>query len=349
MSEQETAKPGLTLPEWLTVSSSPHLHTEESVSRIMWTVSASLAPAALWGIYAFGWRALVHLLVCTVAAIVTEWVVQKLRRVPVTALDGSAFLTGLLLAFCLPPNLPFWESALGSAFAIFVAKQAFGGLGQNIFNPAHIGRAFLLASFPVQMTTWTAAAGQTQHIVAGVQGTTGATPLGVMKEYGFDQVQSTFGSGADLYWRLFVGDINGCIGEVSALLILLGGLFLIYKRYIRWEGPAIYVGLTALLWWVLPGKNGEWFTGDPLFAALSGGLVLGAFYMITDYVTTPITRGGQIIFAVGAAFIVWLIRSFGGYPEGVCYSILLMNCFSPLIDRLVRPARYGAASAKAKA
>lgn len=346
--EQEKAVQGLTLPEWLRVSSSPHLRTEESVERIMWTVNATLAPAALWGIYIFGWRAAAHILICTLTAVLTEYVIQKLRKVRVTALDGSAFLTGLLLAFCLPPGLDLWMSALGSAFAIFVAKHAFGGLGQNIFNPAHIGRAFLLASFPVAMTTWTVAGGQTLHTLDnGVQGTTGATPLGVVKEYGFAEMQKTFGSGTDLYWRLFSGDINGCIGEVSALLLILGGLFLIYKRYIRWEAPVIYIGVTALLWWILPGRKAEFFSGDPLFAALSGGLVLGAFYMITDYVTTPITRGGQIIFAAGAALLVWLIRSYGGYPEGVCYSILLMNCFSPLIDRLLKPKRYGVVKGKA--
>lgn len=345
--ENEKTPNGLILPEWLRVSSSPHLRSEESVAKIMWTVNATLAPAAIWGVYSFGWRAAVHLIVCTVTAILTEYVIQKVRGMKVTALDGSAFLTGLLLAFCLPPGLDFWMAALGSAFAIFVAKHAFGGLGQNIFNPAHIGRAFLLASFPVAMTTWTVAAGQTLHVTDGVQGTTGATPLGVLKEYGFAQVQATFGSGSDLYWRLFMGNVNGCIGEVSALLLLLGGLFLIIKRYIRWEAPVIYIGLTALLWWILPGRKAEFFSGDPLFAALSGGLVLGAFYMITDYVTTPITRGGQMIFAAGAAILVWLIRSYGGYPEGVCYSILLMNCFAPLIDRLLKPKRYGVGAGKA--
>ncbi|RJO66137.1 MAG: RnfABCDGE type electron transport complex subunit D [Myxococcales bacterium] len=329
-------KSGLTLPEWLTVSSSPHLRTTDSVEKIMWTVNASLAPAALWSIYVFHWRAALLIATCAIAAMGTEWIVQKARGVPITAFDGSAFLTGILLAFCVPPTLPLWMAALGSAFAIFIAKHVFGGLGQNVFNPAQIGRAFLLASFPVAMTSWSAVASAT----GGVDAVTTATPLGLLKEHGMQAVQAAFGSGSEMYVNMFFGLTNGSTAETSAFLLILGGLFLIYKRIISWEGPVVYILTTALLCWFFS-KSGGFMGGDPIMAALSGGLMLGGFYMITDYVTTPITRKGQIIFAFFGGVLVWLIREYGGYPEGVCYSILLMNCFTPLIDRLVRPARFG--------
>jgi electron transport complex protein RnfD len=331
----EEKKDRLVLPEWLTVSSSPHVKTNESTEKIMWTVNAALLPATAWGVYHFGLHALLVVLTCVIAAAATEYVVLKLRGLPNSIADGSAVLTGLLLALCLPPSFPLWMTALGSAFAVFIAKQSFGGLGQNIFNPAHIGRAFLLASFPVLMTTWSAIAPATPNAPAEllVDGVTTATPLGMLKEQGWESMTAVFGSGGDLYWRLFIGDVNGSIGEVSALFLLLGGAFLLIKRYISWEGPVTYIATVALLTLI----SG----GDPIFAMLSGGLIIGAFFMITDYVTTPITRKGQVIFALGGGLLVWLIRTYGGYPEGVCYSILLMNCFTPLIDRVIKPKRYG--------
>lgn len=337
----EEKKSGLVLPEWLTVSSSPHVKTAESTEKIMWTVNATLLPATLWGVYQFGLQALWVVLVSVLAAVVTEGVVLRLRGLACANRDGSAVLTGLLLALCLPPGFPLWMTALGSAFAIFIAKHCFGGLGQNIFNPAHIGRAFLLASFPVLMTTWTAIRPASASAPADllIDGVTTATPLGVMKEHGFEAVSAVFGPGWELYWNLFLGTVNGSIGEVSALFLLLGGAWLIFKRYISWEGPVVYIATVAVLSWIYDG--GAVFGGHPLFAVLSGGLIIGAFFMITDYVTTPITRKGQIIFALGGGLLVWLIRTFGGYPEGVCYSILLMNCFTPLIDRFIKPKRYG--------
>jgi electron transport complex protein RnfD len=222
-----------------------------------------------------------------------------------------------------------------SSDLIGVAKQAFGGLGQNIFNPAHAGRAFLLASFPVQMTSWSAIK---SLATTALDGTTTATPLGMMKEAtkmgkdGMAEVIATFGSKEALYQDLFLGRVNGSIGEVSALLLLLGGLYLIYKRYIFWQGPVCYIATAVLLGWVLGPKG--LFTGDPIFQLCSGGLVLGAFYMLTDMVTSPITRKGQVVFAVGGGVLVFLIRRFAAYPEGVCYSIMLMNCVTPLLDRI---------------
>jgi len=319
----------------LSVASSPHVHTAESISKIMWTVNATLVPAGAWAVYQFGLPALAQIVVCVAVAMLTELAIQKLRGVPLTWLDGSAAVTGLLLAYCIPPGLPIWMSALGAIFAVAVAKHTFGGLGQNIFNPAHAARAFLLASFPVQMTTWSAIASRAAN---AVDGKTTATPLGMLKEAvksggdGMSQVIATFGGKNEMYQALFLGNVNGSLGEVSALLIVLGGLYLLYKRYIFWQGPVVYIGTVAVLAWAF-GGSGALFTGDPLFHLLSGGLVLGAFYMITDMVTTPITRRGQAIFALGAGVLVFLIRKFGGYPEGVCYSILLMNCVTPLLDR----------------
>lgn len=334
-SATEQGKERLLAP-MLSVASSPHVHTTESISKIMWTVNATLVPVGAWAVYRFGVLALAQIVVCAVAAMLTELAIQKFRRVPLSWLDGSACLTGVLLAYCVPPSLPLWMSALGSIFSVAVAKHTFGGLGQNIFNPAHAGRAFLLASFPVQMTTWSAMASKA---VGAVDGQTTATPLGMLKEAaksggdGTSQLIATFGGRTEMYRELFLGNVNGCVGEVSALLLLLGGLYLVYKRYIFWQGPVVYIGTVALLAWAFGGNHGL-FSGDPLFHVLSGGLVLGAFYMLTDMVTSPITRRGQVVFALGAGLLVFLIRKFGGYPEGVCYSILLMNCVTPLLDRL---------------
>ena len=320
----ETSVKDRLLAPLLSVASSPHVRTKETIPRIMWTVNATLAPVAAWAVYLFGVRAALQIVVSCGAAMATEWAVQRHRGVRASFMDGSAFLTGLLLAYCIPVGLPLWMTALGSVFSVGVAKHAFGGLGQNIFNPAHAGRAFLLASFPVQMTTWQA--------IHAVDGTTTATPLGMLKEAsklgedGMQKVIDAFGGRAELYQDLFLGNRGGSLGEVSALLLILGGVYLIYRGYIFWQGPVVYMATAALLGWA--------FGGDPVFHLLSGGLVLGAFFMLTDMVTSPITRKGQIVFAIGAGLLVALIRKFAGYPEGVCYSILLMNCATPLLDRI---------------
>jgi len=316
----------------LTVSSAPHVKDRESIRKIMWTVNASLLPVAAWGVYVFGWRALVQILVCALTAFGTEYLISLVRRTRIDYCDGSAVLTGILIAFCIPVGLALWMSVLGTIFAVGVVKHTFGGLGQNIFNPAHAGRAFLLASFPVQMTTWSVMKSQAPNAVDGV---TSATPLGIWSEGSMDQVLATFGSAPDMYQSLLFGNVNGSIGEVSALLILLGGLFLIVKKYIFWQGPVFYIGTVALLAWIFGGPG--WFDGDPLFHVLAGGLMIGAFYMLTDMVTSPVTAKGQIVFAIGAGLLVFLIRQYGGYPEGVCYSILLMNCCTPLIDKFIKP------------
>ena len=317
----------------LTVSTSPHVRSEESISKIMWTVNIALAPAALFGAWNFGIHALILLIVGIASAVIFEYLVQKIRKKTITINDGSAFLTGLLLTMCLPPTLPYYMAAVGSFIAIVIAKHAMGGLGQNIFNPAHIGRAALMVSWPVAMTTWS-------KITAHADVVTSATPLNILKQQGYDTLVQTFGGTAHLYQSLFIGTRNGSIGETSTVLLILGGLFLIYKKYINWEVPVIMIGSVGILTWVF-GPAGL-FTGDPIFHMMAGGLMIGAFFMATDMVTIPLTRKGQIIFALGCGLLTTLIRLKGGYPEGVCYSILLMNSVTPLIDRLCPPIKFGA-------
>lgn len=320
-----------------TVSASPHIRCEETIPKIMWNVNLALAPAAIFGVIHFGMSALINIIVAIVSSILAEYAVQKFRKVPITAFDGSAFLTGLLLAMCVPPSLPPYMMAIGSAIAIIIAKHSMGGLGHNIFNPAHIGRAALMVSWPVAMTTWSS-------LQTKVDVVSSATPLGILKEQGYASLLDTFGSKSALYQAMFLGNRNGSIGETCTLLLILGGVYLLYKRYINWEIPVFMIGTVGLCTWIF-GQDGL-FSGDPVFHMMAGGLMIGAFFMATDMVTVPITKTGQIIFAVGAGLLTSLIRLKGGYPEGVCYSILLMNSVTPLIDLIVKPKRFGAKEVK---
>lgn len=297
----------------LVVSSSPHIRSEETVQRIMLDVIIALLPATAASVYFFGMRALMITLTSVVAAVAAEAAIQKIRNKPVTIDDGSAVITGLLLALTLSPAMPLWMVAVGSVVAIGIGKQVYGGLGSNPFNPALVGRAFLVVTFPVHMTTW----------VNPVDGITSATPLGLFKMEGVKTG----------YMELFIGNVGGSLGETSALLLILGGLYLLYRGIIDWKIPAFYLGTVAVMTLVL----GQ----DPVFHLLSGGLMLGAFFMATDMVTTPITKIGKIIFGVGAGILVVVIRLYGGYPEGVLFSILLMNTFTPIIDKYTRPKIYG--------
>jgi electron transport complex protein RnfD len=315
-----------------TISASPHIRSEESISKIMWNVNLALAPAAIFGVFHFGLPAFINIMVSIISAVLAEYLVQKFRKVKVTAFDGSAFLTGLLLAMSVSPNLPPYMMAIGSFIAIVIAKQSMGGLGFNIFNPAHIGRAALMVSWPVAMTSWSTMSSK-------VDAVTSATPLAILKQQGYSKLLSTFGGRSALYKAMFLGNRNGCIGETSTILLILGGAYLLYKGYINIEIPVCMIGTVGLLTWIFAPTG--LFTGDPLFNMMAGGLVIGAFFMATDMVTIPITRKGQIIFAVGAGMITSLIRLKGGYPEGVCYSILLMNSITPLIDRFVQPKKFG--------
>ena len=314
------------------VSMSPHIRDNQSIAKIMWTVIIALTPAALFSAFNFGYRVLIVLLIGMGSAVLFEYLTQKIRKKTITIRDGSACLTGLLLAMCLPPTIPFYMPAVGSFIAIVIAKHAMGGLGFNIFNPAHIGRAALMISWPVAMTTWS-------KMTTGVDVVSTATPLNILKQQGYQKLIETFGSAPDMYQALFLGTRNGSIGETSTVLLLLGGGFLIYKKYINWQVPVVMVGTVGILTWVF-GPAGL-FTGDPLFHMMAGGLIIGAFFMATDMVTIPITIKGQVIFALGAGILTVLIRLKGGYPEGVCYSILLMNSITPLIDRFVQPVRFG--------
>ena len=316
-----------------TVSASPHIRCNESISKIMWNVNIALAPAAIFSIFYFGFPALINMIVGVISAVACEYLVQKFRKKKITAFDGSAFLTGLLLAMSVSPSLPPYMVAIGSFIAIVIAKHSMGGLGFNIFNPAHIGRAALMVSWPVAMTTWT-------KLTTSVDVVTSATPLNILKQQGYEALIETFGSNTEMYKAMFLGTRNGSIGETSTILLIIGGIYLIYKGYINWQVPVCMIGTVGILTWIF-GPAGL-FTGDPLFHMMAGGLILGAFFMATDMVTIPITTKGQIIFAVGAGAITVLIRLKGGYPEGVCYSILLMNAVTPLIDRLVKPKKFGA-------
>lgn len=334
----------------LIVSISPHIKDEESVSRIMWTVSLSLLPALLMGVYFFGPKALFVTALCIISAILSEYVFQKGLKRKLTTNDGSAFLTGLLLGMNLPASLwsfnPFTIHVpiIGSIVAIVITKQLFGGLGYNIFNPALIGRAFLMMSWPRAMTLWNE---PTAAFVAFDAKTT-ATPLMILKEEGIGRLMEVFGDKLNLYTQLLVGHRAGSIGETTIIALLLGAAFLIYKKYITWHIPVSFLGTVAVLTWIFGGKGTGLFTGDPILHLLSGGLILGAFFMATDYVTCPSVRKGQIIFGIGCGALTVLIRLKGGYPEGVMFAILLMNCFAPLIDRGVKSSIFGAVKEKKK-
>ena len=321
----------------LIISVSPHIKSEESTARIMWTVSASLLPAMIMGAYYFGPRAVFTVLLCIIFSLFFEYVFQKSLQKQVMINDGSGFLTGLLLGMNLPPSVPFYVPIIGSFIAIIITKQLFGGLGFNIFNPALIGRAFVLVSFPKLMTVWSAPT----SAFTGVDALTTATPLGILKEHGQAKLIEIFGDKVHLYWQLLMGNRGGCIGETSAIALLLGAAFLFYRGYITWHVPISFLGAAALLAWIFGGTDGA-FTGDPLLHVLGGGMILGAFFMATDYVTSPATKNGQIIFGIGCGFLTMLIRLKGGYPEGVMFAILIMNCFAPLIDRAFRVRIFGA-------
>ena len=325
---------------WI-VSVSPHVKSNETVAKIMWTVVACLMPPLVLSVFIFGVQTLVITAVSVISCVVVEYVSQKALKRPVTINDGSAVLTGVLMAFVIPPGVSIWVPVLGAVMAIYIAKHLFGGLGYNIFNPALMGRAFLLATFPVAMTTAWLPPLENMAIFSyfsGVDAVTTATPLAVLKDQGPAAFNEMFGSGASLYSSFFIGWRPGCIGETSGFLLMLGGAYLIYKKYITWHTPVATLGSIAILTWIFGGES--WFGGDPLLAILSGGAILGAIYMATCYVTSPTTRTGQLVYGVGIGALTVLIRLKGGYPEGICYAILLMNPMSTVIDGFFRPKRF---------
>jgi electron transport complex protein RnfD len=327
----------------LIVSVSPHVKSEETTSRIMWTVSLALLPALFSGVYFFGLKALFITALCIASSIFFEYYYLKMVGKKSMVGDGSAFLTGILLGMNMPASLwsfsPFTVHIpiIASFIAVVITKQLFGGLGYNVFNPALIGRAFALISWPRAMTIWM----EPVSSFVAMDAKTTATPLGVLKEAGMPELLKVFGDKTSLYQHLLTGNVAGSIGETSAIALLIGGLFLLFKRYITWHIPVSFLATAGIIAWIAGGKEGL-FTGDPIVHLISGGMMLGAWFMATDYVTSPSQRNGQLIFGIGCGALTMLIRLKGGFPEGVMFAILLMNCFAPLLDRGFKSRVFGA-------
>ncbi|RLC34104.1 MAG: electron transporter RnfD [Candidatus Nealsonbacteria bacterium] len=304
----------------LTLSSSPHIRDKITVGRIMWAVIIALLPAIAASIYFFRLRAVELIAVCSLSSVIAEYLFLKMRGRSIPR-EPSALLTGILLALTLPPTFPLWAAVLGAIFAIIIGKQIFGGLGYNIFNPALVGRAFLVATFPVLMTSWVKP--------FTLDAVTTATPLGLLK----------FQSQSTPLLPLFLGNVSGSLGETSSLALLIGAGYLMIKKYIDWRIPLSYLFTVALLSGIFYLINPLY--GTPLFHLVAGGLMIGALFMATDPVTTPLAKQSRWIFGLGAGIIVVIIRNWGGYSEGVMFSILLMNAFTPLLDRYIKPKVFG--------
>jgi electron transport complex protein RnfD len=323
----------------LNVSPSPHQQSPETTRRLMYGVVAALIPALAASIYYFGMGAIIVTLTSVLSCVAVEYLIQKLiLKVKPSVSDGSAIVTGLLLAFNVPSNLPVFIVIIGAVIAIGMAKMTFGGLGNNPFNPALVGRVFLLISFPVQMTSWPVPSGFKTGYLDAV---TGATPLGILSEgVKNGEAVSALMDKIPTHMQLFYGYMGGSMGEVAAAALILGGLYLIWRKIITWHIPVsilVTVALfTGILWLVDPTKY-----ADPVFHLLTGGIMLGAIFMATDYVTSPMTHKGMIIYGIGIGVITVLIRTWGAYPEGVSFAILIMNAFVPLLNMYIKPKRFG--------
>jgi len=322
-----------------TVSGSPHVHNDQSVHKTMWGVVLALVPALLVSLWYFGLGALVTTAIAVLSCVIIEFAIAKymLKEQP-TISDGSAVVTGILLAFNVPSSIPWWQLVIGSIVAIGVAKMSFGGLGRNPFNPALIGRVFMLISFPVDMTLWPLPA---QNRFALVDALTGPTSLGVVKEgVKNGETISQLSSQLPDYVSMLMGNMGGSLGEVSAAALLLGGGYMLYKKIISWHIPVSYLFtvfvFTGILWLINP----EQYI-DPVFHMLAGGLILGAVFMATDMVTSPMTWKGMLVFGFGCGILTVLIRVWGAYPEGVSFAILIMNAVAPLINKGFKPTRFG--------
>lgn len=313
----------------LIVSPSPHIHGGDSISKNMYGVLIALVPAFLVSLYYFGLGALIVTATSVVACVLFEYLIQKfLMKKEPTVCDGSAILTGVLLAFNLPSNLPIWIILIGALAAIGIGKMSFGGLGNNIFNPALIGRVFLLISFPAQMTTWP----EVGQLTAYMDATTGATVLSLMNEGALDKLPT-------LVDMLF-GKMSGSLGEVSALALLLGLFYMLWKKIIIWQIPVSILltvfAFTGIMYLVNPVQY-----ANPFVHLLSGGLMLGAIFMATDYVTSPMSKNGMLVYGVGIGILTTVIRLFGSYPEGMSFAILIMNALTPLINSYIKPKHFG--------
>lgn len=319
-----------------TISPSPHVHSDESVNKIMYSVILALAPAFVWSVVMFGLDSVRVTLLAVAACMAFEFLIQKyiLRTKPQIA-DGSAALTGVLLAFNVPSSIPSWMLIAGALVAIGIAKMPYGGLGNNPFNPALVGRVFMLISFPVQMTSWPAVN------ASGVDAVTTATPLAILKEgvkngQPVVEIFKNLPTNADL----FLGNMSGSLGEISVLALLIGGIFMLVRKIVTWHIP-VSVLLSAavfsgIFWLINPAQY-----ADPIFHLMTGGLILGAFFMATDMVTSPMNPRAQLIFGAGIGILTILIRVWGAYPEGVSFAILIMNAVVPLLNRFVKPKRFG--------
>ena len=325
----------------LIASSSPHIRSNENTRSIMLDVIIAMLPALVWAIYNFGFKALISVAVSVVACLFWEWLYRKLLKKPQAIGDLSAVVTGMLLAFVCPPELPWWALIIGAFFSIVVVKQLYGGIGCNFLNPALAGRAILLASYATAMTTWSLPS--SKKALADVIST--ATPLQIMKEgtvEKFAELTTNYTVG-----DMFIGRIGGSLGEVSALALLLGGAWLLIRKVISWHTPVAFIGTVAILT-LISAPAGIDNVQYMLYNVFGGGLMLGAFFMATDYATSPVTKPGQLIFGIGCGLITCFIRRFGSYPEGVCYSILIMNCTTWLLDKYIRPTIYGAVKKEKK-
>lgn len=311
------------------ISQSPHIHSGDSIRRNMYTVLAALLPAFLVSVYFFGPGALTVTAISVASCVSCEYLIQRfLFRKKTTVGDGSAILTGVLLAFCLPSSLPAWIIVIGAAVSIGVAKMSFGGLGNNPFNPALVGRVFLLISFPVQMTSWPRPAAWN---TAWPDAETGATPLTVLKEGSADFPE---------LMDMLLGNMGGSLGEASAIALTVGLAILLIRKVITWHIPASIL-LTVFIFTGILHLTDPAICASPWMHLFTGGLLLGAFFMATDYVTSPVTVPGMWVYGAGTGILTVLIRVFGSYPEGVSFAILIMNAFTPLINRYVKPQRYG--------
>jgi Na+-translocating ferredoxin:NAD+ oxidoreductase subunit D len=314
----------------LIISPAPHVHSGDTVSNKMIGVFIALVPAYLAGLYFFGLGALIISVTAVVSCILFEYLIQRfILKGTITITDGSAALTGLLLSFNLPTNLPVWIVIIGSLVAIGIAKMSFGGLGNNQFNPALVGRVFLLISFPAQMTVWPK---PIPFNLAYLDAVTAATPLAILKGQ-FSEIPSTL--------NLFLGNMGGSMGEVSALALLIGFAYLLIRKIITWHIPISILFTVFLFAAILHYANPEAYIATPVFHLLTGGLMLGSIFMATDYVTSPMNPRGMLVYGVGIGLITVIIRVFGAYPEGISFAILIMNAFTPLINKYIKPKRFG--------
>ena len=313
----------------LIASSSPHIRSNEDTRSIMLDVIIALLPALAWSVYCFGWKALLLTAVSVVSCVFFEWAYRKAMKKSCMVGDLSAVVTGILLSFVCPVDLPWWVIIIGAFFSIVVVKQLYGGIGCNFLNPALAGRAFLLASYATWMTTW--AIPQIRPDV-----TSAATPMAIMKE-GTEEAFTTLMSNYSI-GDMFLGKVGGSLGEVSALCLLVGGVYLLIRKVINWQTPVAYIATVAVLTVLFPKAGGAEYM---LYSIFGGGLFLGAFFMATDYATSPVTKKGQLIYGIGCGLFTVFIRYFGSYNEGVCYSIMVMNCCTALIDKYTKPVRFG--------